>query len=64
MTMNNPRDQEASLIIHGAISLFEQECLDIPSVLKQANRADLIRCYDALGAALYWLKQRFAPEEE
>ena len=48
--------QKLRLIVNGAISIFEGEGLEIPTILKAQERNDLCEAYDILGAALYWLK--------
>lgn len=48
--------QKLRLIVNGAISIYECEGLEIPTVLKSQERTDLCEAYDILGTALYWLK--------
>ena len=48
--------QKMRLIVNGAISIYEGDGLEIPTVLKSQERADLCDAYDAIGVALYWLK--------
>lgn len=48
--------QKMRLIVNGAISIYEGEGLEIPAVLKAQGQEELCEAYDALGAALYWLK--------
>ena len=55
--MREPYEQEMRLIVSGAVSIYEGECLDIPTILIKQDRADLCEAYDAIGAALYWMKQ-------
>lgn len=61
--MNNPREQKMRLILNGAVSLYEGECLEIPSVLMEQKRQDLAEAYDAIGTALYWMKQEIEKKE-
>ena len=60
--MKEPLEQKLRLIINGAISLYEGECLEIPALLSKQERPDLSEAYDAIGAALYWMKQLFENE--
>lgn len=55
--MKEQTRQKIRLIINGAISCYECDCLGIPLILKTQNRADLYEGYDAIGTALYWIKQ-------
>ena len=45
------------LIVNGAVSIYESEGLEIPTILKEQERTDLCEAYDAIGTALYWMKQ-------
>lgn len=55
--MNEQTKQKIRLIINGAISCYEGDCLDIPSVLINQRRTDLCKGYDTIGTALYWIKE-------
>lgn len=48
--------QKMRLIVNGAVSIFEGEGLEIPAILKEKEQNKLREAYDAIGAALYWLK--------
>lgn len=48
--------QKLRLIVNGAISIYEGEGLEIPTLLKAQERIDLCEAYDILGVALYWLQ--------
>ena len=45
------------LIVDGAVSIYEGECLDIATILIKQERLDLCEAYDAIGTALYWMKE-------
>ncbi|MBQ1257830.1 MAG: hypothetical protein IIX93_11240 [Clostridia bacterium] len=55
--MNEQTAQKIRLIINGAIHCYEGECIDIPDILKAENRPDIRDAYDAIGTALYWIKE-------
>jgi len=55
--MNEQTKQKIRLIINGAISCYESDCIDIPAILKAENRPDVCDAYDAIGTALYWIKE-------
>ncbi|MBQ2433681.1 MAG: hypothetical protein II266_04575 [Clostridia bacterium] len=55
--MNEQTAQKIRLIINGAINCYEGECIDIPDILKAENRPDIRDAYDAIGTALYWIKE-------
>lgn len=55
--MNEQTAQKIRLIINGAINCYEGDCIDIPAILKAENRPDIRDAYDAIGTALYWIKE-------
>lgn len=48
--------QRMRLIVNGAVSIFEGDGLEIPAILKEKEQDELCEAYDAIGVALYWLK--------
>ena len=54
--MKDQQAQKMRLIVSGAISFYENEGLDIPSILLEKARSDLFEAYDAIGTALYWMR--------
>ena len=55
--MEERSKQKMRLIVNGAVSIYEGECLEIPALLKAQERPDLCEDYDAIGVALYWIKE-------
>lgn len=55
--MNEQSKQKMRLVVNGAVSIYEEEGLEIPGILKEHERTDLREAYDAIGTALYWLKR-------
>ncbi len=55
--MKEQSKQKMRLIVNGAVCLYEDECLDIVSILDKQGRPDLCKAYDAIGTALYWIKR-------
>ena len=55
--MKEQKEQKLRLIVNGALSLYENECLDILAILIEQERPDLCEAYDAIGTALYWIKR-------
>ena len=53
--MTNELRQEMRLVISGALTIFENDCAEIPGILNANDRRDLTDAYDAIGAALYWM---------
>ena len=53
--MKEQNEQKMRLIVDGAVSIYEGECLDIATILIKQDRTDLCEAYDAIGTALYWL---------
>ena len=53
--MTNELRQEMRIIISGALTIFENDCAEIPGILNECDRSDLTDAYDAIGAALYWM---------
>ena len=51
------KTQKMRLIVNGAISFFENEGLELPTLLKEQNRTDLFLVLDAIMTALYWLQR-------
>ena len=56
MAMKEQQEQKMRLIVNGAVSIYEGDCLEIPTLLKEQERSDLCEAYDAIGTALYWMK--------
>lgn len=54
------REQRMRLIVNGAISLYESEGLELPGLLREQNRTDLLIALDAVMTALYWLQGELA----
>ena len=54
--MKEQNEQKMRLIVDGAVSIYEGECLDIATILIKQERPDLCEAYDAIGTALYWLR--------
>jgi len=54
--MKEQNEQKMRIIVEGAVSIYEGECLEIPSILKKQERPELFEAYDAIGTALYWLR--------
>lgn len=57
MMMNEQSKQKMRLVVNGAVSIYEEEGLEIPDILKAHERTDLCEAYDAIGTALYWIKE-------
>lgn len=55
--------QKMRLIVNGAINIFESEGLDLPGLLKELDRPDLLTALDAVITALYWLQKELAPAQ-
>ena len=55
--MKEQNEQKMRLIVDGAVSIYEGECLDIATILIKQDRTDLCEAYDAIGTALYWMKE-------
>ena len=62
--MNEQTAQKIRLIINGAINCYEGECIDIPAILKAENRPDICDAYDAIGTALYWIKEEMEERKQ
>jgi len=62
--MQQPIKQKMRLLLTGAISVFENDCLEIPSLLQELSRPDLAEAFDAVGTALYWMKDEIDGEKE
>jgi len=49
--------QKLRLVVNGAITVYEGQGLDIPRLLMEQNRTDLLVVMDALVTALYWIQE-------
>ena len=55
--MEERNKQKVRLIVNGAVSIYEGECLEVPALLKAQERSDLCEASDAIGVALSWIKE-------
>lgn len=52
-----PDARRLSLLLHGAIAVYESSALEILALLDTPDQQELLEAFDLLGSALHWMQQ-------